>query len=119
MNRILNIGLVVGIAWLTVGCATTSPRLNSANKHIVLVDGKNYAVPYGTTYTNEPVTNKAIDFYRKIGVNDCKYGDITWEEKATADAINKIMRSSTKAEGIALYNQAAKDGKVGCASPKS
>jgi hypothetical protein len=29
------------------------------------------------------------------------------------------MRHGTKEEGIALYIQAAKDGKVGCASPKN
>lgn len=119
MNKIVNIGLLAGLTLFIVGCTATNNEIKLNNEQTVLIEDKKYVVPYGATYTKTPVTNKAIDFYKKIGVKECHYGDITWEDKVTAEAINKIMRHGTKEEGIALYIQAAKDGKVGCASPKN
>ena len=76
------------------------------------IDGKSYTIPKGTSHTREAVTPKAIKFYKKIGVDNCKDGDITWEEEKTAEAINNILRSGTKEEGIALYRTAASEGKT-------
>lgn len=119
MNKIVNIGLVAGLTLFIVGCSAISNKIKLKNQQTVLVEDKKYVVPYGVIHTNAPVTNKAIDFYKKIGIKECHYGDITWEDKVTAEAINKIMRRGTKEEGIALYTQAAKEGRVGCSSPQN
>ena len=119
MNKTIKIGFVFGLAFFIIGCSTSASNVKAQNTKIVTVEGKKFNVPHGTNYTQEAVTPKAIDFYKSIGVKDCQYGDITWEDMTTADAINKIMRSGTKAEGIALYKKAVREGKVGCASPQS
>lgn len=100
-----------------VGCTSTQPTFDVQDTTVVkTIDGKSYTIPKGTSYTREAVTPKAIKFYKEIGVSNCKEGDITWEEEQTAEAINKIVRSGTKEEGIELYRKAAGEGKIGCAS---
>ena len=102
---------------LFVGCTSTQPILNKSDTRVVkTIDGKSYTIPKGTSHTREAVTPKAIQFYKEIGVDNCKNGDITWEEEKTAEAINNILRSGTKEDGIALYRKAATEGKIGCAS---
>ena len=102
---------------LFIGCTSTQPTLNTNDTMVVqTIDGKSYMIPKGTSHTREAVTPKAIKFYKKIGVDHCKDGDITWEEEKTAEAINNILRSGTKEEGITLYRKAASEGKIGCAS---
>jgi len=102
---------------LFVGCTSTGPTFNINDTMVVkTIDGKSYTIPKGTSHTREAVTPKAIKFYKKIGVNNCKDGDITWEEESFAESINSIMRNGTKEDGIALYREAASEGKVGCAS---
>ena len=119
MNRINKIATVIILAFIVVGCGTQEPMINIVKKNVVELDGKKYAVPEGTNYTRQAVTPKAIKFYQSIGVKDCQNGDITWEEKKTADTINTIMRTGTKDEGVAVYKKAAAEGKVGCAHPLS
>lgn len=102
---------------LFMGCTNTQPILNTNDTMVVkTIDGKSYTIPKGTSHTREAVTPKAIKFYKEIGVDNCKDGDITWEEEKTAEAINNILRSGTKEDGIALYRKAASEGKIGCAS---
>jgi hypothetical protein len=108
---------LIAASSLFMGCSTAQPAFDPNDTMVVKsIDGKSYTIPKGTNHTREAVTPKAIEFYKKIGVSDCKEGDITWEEKHTAEAINSILRSGTKEEGIALYKKAASEGKVGCAS---
>ena len=117
MNKIIKIATVVAMSFIVVGCGTQEPMVKIVKKDVVELDGKKYAVPEGTNYTRQAVTPKAIKFYQSIGVEDCQNGDITWEEEKTAEAINIIMRTGTKDEGIAVYKKAASEGKVGCAHP--
>ena len=117
MNKIKNMLTVSMVAFIVVGCGTQEPMIQSVKNHVVTVDGKKYSVPEGTNYTRQAVTPKAIKFYQSIGVKECQDGDITWEEEKTAEAINTIMRTGTKDEGIAVYEKAATEGKVGCAHP--
>jgi len=100
-----------------VGCASTEAAVEPMIQTVKLADGKQYNVPINATYTQKAVTPKAIKFYQGLGVTECADGDITWEDKAVADKINKIMRTGSKDEGIALYKQAAKNGSIGCSSP--
>ena len=106
-----------GISLLMVGCMHSSTVSKSNMQIVKLDDGKSYKIPVGAVYTKASVTPQAIQFYKVMGVSDCKNGDITWEDPSIAEKINKIMRSGTKQEGISMYVEAAKDGEIGCASP--
>ena len=109
--------LGMGISLLMVGCME-SPTISQNNTHIVkLNNGKQYKIPVGAVYTQDAVTPQAINFYKVMGVSNCKNGDITWEDPIVADRINKIMRGGTKQEGITMYVEAAKEGTIGCSSP--
>ena len=117
MTKLKYILLLTLTSSLFVGCANTQPTFNTNDTMVVkTIDGKSYTIPKGTSHTREAVTPKAIKFYKEIGVSNCKDGDITWEEEKTAEAINNILRSGTKEDGIALYRKAANEGKIGCAS---
>jgi len=106
-----------GVSLMMVGCMHSS-SISTENMQIVkLENGKSYKVPKGAVYTKSPVTSQAIQFYKVMDVKNCKNGDITWEDPSIADRINKIMRSGTKQEGIAMYVDAAKANEIGCASP--
>ena len=113
----LQYDLGMGISLLMVGCME-SPTISQTNTHIVKLDnGKQYKIPVGAVYTKDAVTPQAINFYKVMGVSNCKNGDITWEDPIIADRINKIMRGGTKQEGITMYVEAAKEGTIGCSSP--
>jgi len=109
--------LTASVSLLFIACSSTQPSFNPNNKEMKLVDGKQYMIPVGTSTSNAPVSSKVIKFYQDMGLSSCKLGDITWEEQTTADSINSVMRSGSKEEGIAIYHKAAKEGKIGCASP--
>jgi len=104
---------------LFIGCSSNQPSFDPNNKEIKTVDGKHYSVPYGTSTSSYAVSSKVIKRYQEFGVSDCQDGDITWEDQKTANAINTVMRSGSKEEGIAIYQKAASEGKIGCASPLS
>ena len=117
MTKLKSTFLLAATSSLFMGCTGTEPTFNENDTMVVKsIDGKSYTIPKGTSHTREAVTPKAIKFYNKIGVSNCKAGDITWEEEQTAEAINNILRSGTKEEGISLYRKAASEGKIGCAS---
>ena len=109
----------IGIAFLLVGCNSTSqPEFDPNKLEIKSVDGKQYKVPALTSVSNQPLTdNKSITFYQEIGLPHCKKGDVTWETYETADAVNVVMRSGSKDGGREIYIKAASEGKVGCISP--
>ena len=118
MNRKkLHVVLGVGMSLLMVGCME-SPTVSMDKMQVVkLENGKSYKIPVGAVYTKDAVTPQAINFYKVMGVSNCKNGDITWEDPVIADRINKIMRGGTKQEGITMYVEAAKEGTIGCSSP--
>ena len=114
-----NLQYVLGFVSLMVlaGCMNAPTVSSSKMQTVKLTNGKSYSVPVGSVYTKAAVTPQAIQFYRVMGVNNCKNGDITWEDPSIANKINKIMRSGTKQEGITMYVEAAKAGMIGCSSP--
>ena len=95
----------IGIAFLFVGCSSTSEPQFDANKlEVKVVDGKQYKVPAVTSIGTQPLTGKEqIDFYHEIGLPNCKEGDVTWETYETADAVNVVMRSGSKDGGKEIY----------------
>ena len=117
--KALNVTLISGLALLVIGCSTNEPTVNTANETVTLENGKQYSVPTGSSYTKAPVTDKVIQRYTEFGVEDCENGDITWETQSVADSINEVMRSGTKEGGLAIYEKAAQEGTIGCASPLS
>lgn len=114
--KIVNIVVSSGLTLLLVGCATKGHSINTANHTISLENGKKYIVPVGSSYTKEPVTKGVIKRYTELGVKNCNMGDITWETKSVAEALNNAMREGTKDQGIAIIREAAKEGTIGCAS---
>ena len=115
----LQVTLISGLALLVIGCSTNEPTVNTIKQTVTLDNGKQYSVPTGSSYTQAPVTDKVIQRYTEFGVKGCGNGDITWEMYSVADAINVVMRSGTKEGGAAIYEKAAKEGTIGCASPLS
>jgi len=109
----------IGIAFLIVGCSSTSqPEFNPNNLEVRNVEGKQYKVPANTSVSTQALADKkVIKFYNDIGLSDCKEGDVTWESYDTADAVNDVMRSGSKDGGKDIYIKAVSEGKVGCASP--
>jgi len=109
----------IGIAFLFVGCSSTSqPQFDPNKLEIKSVDGKQYKVPALTNIGTLPLTDKkVIEFYHNIGLVECKKDDVTWETYETANAVNVVMRSGSKTGGKEIYLKAVKEGKVGCASP--
>ena len=109
----------IGLAFLFVGCSSTSqPEFDPNKLEVKSVDGKQYKVPAVTSVGTQPLTDQeVIKFYHEIGLPDCKKGDVTWETYDTADAVNVVMRSGSKTGGREIYLKAVKEGKVGCVSP--
>ncbi|RLA69366.1 MAG: hypothetical protein DRG09_05900 [Epsilonproteobacteria bacterium] len=117
--KALKVTLLSGVALLVVGCSTNEPTVNTTKQIVTLENGKQYSVPQGSSYTKAPVTDKVIKRYTELGVKDCQNGDITWETESVASSINKVLRTGSKDEGLAIYRKAAKEGTVGCSSPLS
>jgi len=112
--------LVAGLGLVFIGCTSNQPSFDPSNKEIETVDGKHYMVPVGASASSYAVDSKVIKRFQEFGVSDCQDGDITWEDQKIADNIDDIMRrNADKSEGIAIYQKAASEGKIGCASPLS
>ena len=111
--------LAAGFALVFVGCTNTQPSPDLSKTVIKTIGEKHYSIPAGTTASNYAVDSKVIKRYQEFGVNDCKDGDITWEDQQTENAINEVMRNGKKEEGVAIYKKAASEGRIGCASPLS
>jgi len=97
---------------LLSGCGMNQPAFDPSVTKAVIVGGKSYSIPEGAVVS--PHTDeKVIDFYRKIGLKDCKEGDITWEEATAREAITTAIDKGDKS----IYEKLAKEGRIGCASP--
>ncbi len=99
-------------ALLMSGCAMNQAEFDPKDLQTVTVKGKNYEIPKGAM-VSPYVDDKVIEFYRKIGLKDCKKGDITWEELKAHKAITTAIDKGDKS----IYEKLAKEGRIGCASP--
>ena len=109
--------LVASLAVMTMGYASTEATIAPTMKTVKLDNGNQYMVPEGASYTKAPVTHKAVDVYKKLGLTECAYGDITWEYEGVADKVNEMLRDGASADAVLAFNkQAAGMGHIGCAS---
>ena len=109
----ISIITVLGITgFLMLGCNGTQPSFDASNITVQSVKAKSYNIPVGA----EPspyVDSKVIKFYNKIGLSECKEGDITWEEKGAKDEMAVAIAKGDRG----IYKKLAKQGRIGCASP--
>lgn len=106
------------IGLLLTGCV--QPEFNRSNKGIAFVDGRPYAIPYGSTYgypfnKNEP---QLLRDFRNAGV-DCRIGDTFWVEASYKDELRKALTAKDYQTHFAIISKAAAAGKAGCAHPLS
>ena len=112
MTKIKFISAAALALLLMTGCTTNQPSFDPANTAVEVVDGKSYNIPQGA-HPSPYVDAKVIKFYQKIGLTDCKEGDITWEEEKAKEEMNVAISKGDKS----VYNKLAKEGRIGCASP--
>ena len=110
----ISIITVLGITgFLMLGCSSTSqPSFDSSKTAVQSVNGKSYHIPVGAA-PSPYVDAKVISFYNKIGLSECKNGDITWEETKAKDEMNLAISKGDKS----VYKKLADQGRIGCASP--
>jgi PBP1b-binding outer membrane lipoprotein LpoB len=94
------------------GCSSNQPSFDPSNTAVEVVDGKSYNIPQGA-HSSPYVDAKVIAFYQKIGLTECKEGDITWEEEKAKEEMNIAISKGDKS----VYKKLAKEGRIGCASP--
>ncbi len=110
--------LATGFALVFVGCTSNQPAPDLSKTEVQTIDGKHYSIPKGTIASRYAMSDKVIKQYQAFGLSDCKEGSVTWEDQKTNSAINEVMRDGDKkSEGIAIYKNAASEGRIGCASP--
>ena len=97
---------------LMTGCSTNQPSFDSSNTAVEVVDGKSYNIPQGA-HASPYVGPRTIKFYQKIGLTECKEGDITWEEEKAKEEMGVAISNGDKS----IYAKLAKEGRIGCASP--
>ena len=93
------------------GCSGTQPSFDASQTVVQVVKGKSYRIPVGAV-TSPYVDDKVISFYQKIGLSDCKKGDITWEESNAKDEMSVAIGKGDKS----VYAKLAKEKRIGCAS---
>ena len=108
-KSILPISLVL---FLLSGCVNNQPSFDPNNTELRVIDGKSYNIPLGASHSPY-VDAKVIKFYKEIGLNGCKEGDITWEETKAIDEMSVAIKNGDKD----IYHRLAKAGRIGCASP--
>lgn len=99
---------------LATGCSSSQPAFDSSDTTVVSVKEKSYNIPKGA-HVSPYVDEKVITFYQKIGLSDCKKGDITWEEDSAKDEMGVAISKGDRS----IYAKLAKQGRIGCASPIS
>ena len=99
---------------LATGCSSNQPAFDPSDTTVVSVKGKSYNIPKGA-YVSPYVDDKVIAFYQKIGLSDCKKGDITWEEESAKEEMGVAISKGDRS----IYAKLAKQGRIGCASPIS
>ena len=112
MSKIKFISATSFTLLLMAGCATAQPSFDPSNTAVEVVKGKSYNIPKGA-HPSPYVDAKVISFYQKVGLKDCKKGDITWEEEKAKEEMNIAISKGDKG----IYKRLAKEGRIGCASP--
>ena len=112
MNKTTLISSLALTALLLLGCSSNQPSFNADNTVVEVVKGKSYNIPVGAS-PSPYVDAKVITFYQKIGLTECKEGDITWEEEKAKDEMSVAISKGDRG----VYKKLAKEGRIGCASP--
>ncbi|RLA83370.1 MAG: hypothetical protein DRG78_04540 [Epsilonproteobacteria bacterium] len=112
MKNINSITALTFTGLLLVGCNATQPSFSPDNTVVKVSNGKSYNIPVGANISPY-VDEKVIKFYQKIGLNECKDGDTTWEEENAKDEMNIAISKGDRT----IYQKLAKEGRIGCASP--
>ena len=112
-NRSILIAAVMTLL-LATGCSSNQPDFDPSDTKVVSVKGKSYHIPKGA-HVSPYVDDKVIAFYQKIGLSDCKKGDITWEEESAKEEMGVAIGKGDRS----IYAKLAKQGRIGCASPLS
>ena len=97
---------------LMTGCTTNQPSFDPTDTAVEVVGGKSYNIPKGA-HPSPYVDANVIKFYQKVGLTECKEGDITWEEEKAKEEMNIAIGKGDKG----IYKKLAKEGRIGCASP--
>jgi len=97
---------------LLVGCDGATPFDATVLKS-VNIDNKTFNIPSGAIASPHIANKKEIDFFKKSGVSDCNYGDITWE----APSASQLIAQAIKDGDSTIHAKLAKEGKIGCTSP--
>jgi len=100
------------LAMLAVGCMNT-PQFDPSTLVVESVDGKLFKIPSGAIPSPHIATKKEIDFFKKSGVENCRYGDILWEAPSAQKRIDEAIQTGN----ADIHKTLAKEGKIGCASP--
>lgn len=103
--------LLIPALLLVTACSTPQPGANNSETRVVVVKGKSYTIPKAAA-VSPYVDEKVITFYQKIGLKECKSGDITWETAAAKEEMNRAIARGDKS----VYRKLAKEGHIGCAA---
>ena len=114
MKKIQFISAAALALTVMAGCSTTQPSFDPSDTVLEVVNGKSYNIPKGA-HPSPYVDAKVIKFYQKIGLTDCREGDITWEEEKAKDEMGVAISKGDRS----IYKKLAKEGRIGCASPIS
>ena len=112
MTKIQTISALAFTVFLMAGCSATQPSFDPADTVVKVVDGKSYNIPKGAN-PSPYVDAKVIAFYQKIGLTECKDGDMTWEETKAKDEMSVAISKGDRG----VYKKLATEGRIGCASP--
>ena len=112
MKKISILSLLGVTGFLVLGCSSNQPVFDSSNTTVQVVNGKSYNIPKGAN-PSPYVDDKVIAFYQKIGLTECKNGDITWEEEKAKEEMGVAISKGDKS----IYKKLAKENRIGCASP--
>jgi hypothetical protein len=112
MTKITYISATVSALLLMAGCSANQPSFDPSKTAVEVVKGKSYNIPQGA-HPSPYVDDKVIAFYQKIGLKDCKKGDITWEEEKAKEEMAVAIAKGDRD----IYKKLAKQGRIGCASP--
>jgi len=110
-NKLTLTVAAIALVWVA-GCSTNQPAFDPSNTTVVSVKGKSYHIPKGA-HPSPYVDDKVIAFYQKIGLKECKKGDMTWEEEKAKEEMGVAISKGDRS----IYQKLAKEGRIGCASP--
>lgn len=103
---------------LFAGCCTCFPQ-QQYDKNIVFVQGKPYLVPYGTKFSNVPVSSDiTVKDYRLAGT-ECRKGYITWTSPEVDKELKEVYRNNGADAFSYAYQMAIRDHRMGCSRPLS